>query len=214
MFGKNSTNRFLLEANMEIFTGKYAKIAYKFIESSKPIIFFNHGAHKTLQNISYWKPLEKIIVKYCSPVFIDAPEHGSSEFLHGNNKVIAISEFINHFMGTHENREFGIIGRSAGARISVHMLENMKYLGLIAPAGVNITDIQKWEGNISILWDMQDPVISFENIKQFKMYSLFIVGKPKFPVTKYVEASKPGSHIPEIEYPDLFEQFLTSVISY
>ncbi len=195
---------------MTTFEGKLATINYKYIESRGPIIFFNHGGHPTFQNIEYWTPLIDIMKKYCSPVLIDAPGHGLSEYRDGNNKIDAIREFINYFMNTHDG-EFGIVGRSAGGRISVNLLQGMNYLGLIAPAGV---DELNWKSNISILWDMKDPVIPFSRINTFKNMNskIFVVGKPDFEVNKYIISDKKGTHIPEIEYPELFDLFMQALV--
>lgn len=74
-----------------------------------------------------------------------------------------------------------------------------------------------WKKPISILWDVDDPVVKFSNysfIKQILTHQkLFTIGATSEKVEEQVirEGIK-KSHVSELLAPDLFEPFLKSLI--
>lgn len=206
------------------FEASNATIHYEFDESGKEkLFFFLHGSHKEFQNTVYWEPILDEMKKHCSPLRIDTPGHGRSRFNEGvldnfDNKKSAVLEFIRDFIKNHPGFQYGIIGRSFGGALCLSLLDSineLQFLGLIAPAGLPRMSekLKTWGRPIHLLWDIKDPVIKFENYNIIKKLEnkklLFTVGSTEDAVYA-VDHRIDGTHIPEREYPELFEKFLSS----
>lgn len=208
----------------DFFEASNATIHYEFDKTgNNKLFFFIHGSHKEFQNTIYWEPLLNTMKKYCSPLRIDTPGHGRSRFKEGvednfENKKKAILEFMLDFMKNHPDFQYGIIGRSFGGALCLSLLDNineLQYLGLIAPAGLpRMTEkLKDWSFPIHLLWDTKDPVINFDNYSHLQSLEnrkyLFAVGSTE-DAEYTVEHRVDGTHIPEREYPELFDKFLAS----
>ncbi len=194
------------------------------LEPNKIYAIFIHGANRKLQNAEYWNPLLGYIIKYFVPVQVDLFGHGQSitrksAFSHEDH-INAIIALIDH-LKSQSVEKIVLIGRSYGGGIAMQVAARYnKYLdglGLIAPVRPYIM-LRNWNKSLSVLWDAQDPVVSFENYPQISdicpQSKLFLVGPNSINAnTEFhkIDEIQQASHVPELFYPDLFERFLMSL---
>ena len=133
-------------------------------------------------------------------------------------------EFISMVIEKEKINNFGLIGRSLGGYVT-HMLaqtfeKNLLAIGLIAPGGASKVpeSLKNWTKNISVLWDSEDPVVGFKSYSfidsTVKQCKLFVIGtKVDYKIAKIQprDTSKTPSHVPELDYPQVFESFLISL---
>lgn len=133
-------------------------------------------------------------------------------------------EFISMVIEKEKINNFGLIGRSLGGYVT-HMLaqtfeKKLLAIGLIAPGGASKVpeSLKNWTKNISVLWDSEDPVVGFKSYSfidsTVKQCKLFVIGtKVDYKIAKIQprDTSKTPSHVPELDYPQVFESFLLSL---
>ena len=94
-------------------------------------------------------------------------------------------------------------------------------IGLIAPAMASNTSetLKSFTKKVSVLWDSEDPVLDFHSYKTIvetvKQVKLFVIGAdPSVKCFKNVvrKSDKKPSHIPELQYPEVFKEFLVTLI--
>ena len=199
-------------------------------ESNKPVCIFIHGANPASQHTEFWTPILPVILKHCQPIFLDGYGHGQSakpssrEEINFNLHKNIYTEFITKIISDEKLSSCILIGRSLGGAIT-HTLaktfENtLSSIGMIAPAGARMVPetLKDWTKNVSVLWDSEDPVVGFESYKiiesTLNQVKLFVVGADES--IKCVRNQKrytdlAPSHVPELQYPELFKEFLTSL---
>ena len=199
-------------------------------ESNKPVCLFIHGANPVSQHTEFWSPILPVILKYCQPIFLDGYGHGQSAKPGLNDEINFevhkkfYTEFITKIISDEKLSSCILIGRSLGGAIT-HTLaktfENaLSGIGMIAPAGARMIPetLKDWTKNVSVLWDCEDPVVGFESHKiiesTLKQVKLFVVGADesiKCVMNQPRQDNLAPSHVPELQYPKLFEKFLMSL---
>jgi len=188
-----------------------------------PVAIFIHGASKKSQHTKFWAPLIDIISSHTYPVLTDRYGHGKStgpDDLESN--TAAITKIISTVLADQKQDQAIVIGRSAGAYFAAQQAidhpKMVNALGLIAPAGLSsyLSELVKLHLNLSILWDIDDPVISFSNYSKVQSsgldHRLFTIGTFEFS-SKWVDHDQiKKSHAPELAAPSLFENFLVSLV--
>ena len=210
------------------------KLRYKsYVEkkdSEKPICIFIHGASPESQHTEFWNPILPIILKHCQPILLDGYGHGQSDKPRSDehlNFEIILKIYIDYLQAI--LKEEGInsctfIGRSLGGAITHTVSKKfdtyLTGIGLIAPSGAGRTNetLQSFTKKVSVLWDSQDPAVGYQSYRTIestvKQVKLFVIGANKtVKATRNQERRqnlKP-SHVPELQYPALFEEFLVSL---
>lgn len=196
--------------------------------SKLPIILFLHGASPKSQHTEFWDPLINIITSICNPIFLDRFGHGKSEpnssiMVGVKEQILSIIQLIDYTLEKYQILNIIIVGRSQGGayatRIAKEIPEKIKALGLIAPGGMktNYKNLIEWNKSVSLLWDIEDPVVKFVNYQFVKdaldKQKLFTIGSTTEHTEKSIErASIKKSHTPELMAPSLFEDFLKSIV--
>lgn len=211
------------------------KLHYKtFVEnnlSNKPICLFIHGASPESQHTEFWSPLLPAIQKHCKPILLDGYGHGLSdkptpeEILNVQTIMNIYSDFIQAILVEEKLDNFILVGRSLGGMVTHTLAQslepNLIGVGLIAPARANKVSetLKNWTKPISVLWDYNDPMVGFESYptieKTVSQVKLFVINAPEtvryFKNHPRKEGSKP-THAPELADPELFEEFISSII--
>ncbi|MDH5404121.1 MAG: lysophospholipase [Candidatus Heimdallarchaeota archaeon] len=189
------------------------------------LAIFIHGSNKQTQKINFWSPIRSIIQSQVNAVVIDLIGHGRSKGtdieMSFTDHVTSVKLLINHFTKKMEIRDLILIGRSYGGAIVQQLaidIEDIASIGLIAPAGVEKYANQIKTKKISILWDVNDPIIPFKQIENYlntnNEIKLYTLGKPNLNVNNlfYIGSDNNPSHEPELQSPELFTRFLKSLI--
>lgn len=199
--------------------------------SNKPVCIFIHGASPESQHTEFWNPLFPVMQKYCQPILLDGYGHGLSEkpspdeVLNAQVIIEIYLNFIQAIKNEEKINQFILVGRSLGGMVTHTLAQTLEHellsIGLIAPARANKIDetLKNWIKPVSVLWDYNDPMVGFDSYatieKTVTQVKLFVIGAPEG--VKCVknhtrkEGSKP-SHVPELADPELFEEFLSSLI--
>lgn len=211
-------------------SGEFHFETFDKIDEAKPFAIFLHGGHRELQNALYWQPLSSKIKPLFNPVFVDLLGHGESEYhdsetpVPTEQQIIGLLELIMHLQTTFTIGALAIVGRSYGGYLAMKVADELSHrvdgLFLIAPAVDSeiISLLNGWKKPVSVFWDAKDPVVNVSNfsyiisaLPQAKLYS---IGSPasyntfsKFRV--FERPDVPGTHIPEIEFPEFFLEALT-----
>ena len=202
---------------------------YRDQKSDLPVCIFIHGASPESQHSDFWKPILPIILKHCQPILLDGYGHGQSDKPGANEQLnfeMILKIYIDYLKAIMEEENISsciLIGRSLGGAITHTISKEFdKYLigiGLIAPAGAGRTNetLQSFTKKVSVLWDSKDPAVGFKTYPTIestvKQVKLFVIGDDSIKATRNQDRKsdlKP-SHVPELQYPDLFEQFLVSL---
>jgi pimeloyl-ACP methyl ester carboxylesterase len=222
------------------FESTHGKIHYRSIpvkilieeKGKKPIIFFLHGASKKTQNTEYWSPLQEQIYNHCIPIKVDTLGNGLSHF-YGREieetfevKLDSLIELVDHLTTRIPHHKFGICGRSLGGALAVSIAakigKRIDLLGLIAPGGMKTFAnlLHNWDKPISILWDVEDPIVPFQsleyiknlNLSSLKLYTLGYTSETTVQSISRTEVQDTApTHVPELIAPQLFTQFLSEL---
>ncbi len=210
------------------------KMHYKaFLEhgSNKPVCIFIHGASPESQHTEFWSPLLPIILKKYQPIFLDGYGHGLSakpgpkEEVNFDSHLRLYREFIKTILVKENISSFVLVGRSLGGAI-VHSLakefeSNLQGIGLIAPGGASRTSktLAGFTKKVSVLWDSSDPVVGFQTygtisstVKQVKLFVISADSSITCVINQKRSPNVSPSHVPELQYPELFKEFLYSII--
>lgn len=220
-----------MESKFLVIIGK--KMHYKIFReqgSEKPFCIFIHGANPESQHTEFWTPLLSIITQNCQPIFLDGYGHGLSakpeanETVDFNLHLKTYREFIKGILSEEKISSCILIGRSLGGAITHSLAKEFDAkligIGLIAPAGAGrITQtLQGFSKKVSVLWDSQDPMVGFEGYgtiqSTVKQVKLFVIGADTSVTSAKNQERKPNtkpSHVPELQYPELFSEFLKSL---
>ncbi|MHA2274427.1 MAG: alpha/beta fold hydrolase [Candidatus Kariarchaeaceae archaeon] len=198
------------------------------INPKLPFALFLHGASPNSQNTKFWTPIIDKIIPYCNPIFHDRFGHGMTELNLGQKigiklQISSIIQVMDHILETYNLVDIILIGRSQGGgyatRVAKTIPEKISKLGLIAPGSMktNYKNLENWDKPISLLWDVDDPIVKFENYQYVKQVvgtpKLFVIGESDENSVRSIsrnEASK--SHAPELMAPNLFEAFMKSLV--
>ncbi len=211
---------------IEVTEGKLHYKAKEKPDQTKPYVLFLHGASPKSQHTEFWTPILSIINKYTNPLLLDRFGHGQSKL---NDNSIAISRnlhigsvknFLDHILAHYNIKTIAIVGRSLGGAIALELFksipEKISGLGLIAPAGTNryLDVIETLNIPTTVLWDINDPVVTFngnEIIKRNNNISLYTIGQFSQAKKWIPHEGIKKSHAPELNAPELFEEFLASL---
>jgi len=154
--------------------------------------------------------------------------HGKSDLSGDHNsdqRLQTTLEFIEYILPRFSFKTLVIVGRSLGGLISIKLAQLagnfISGLGLIAPAGSSQVSeaLENWIKPMMVLWDTEDPVVSFNGYKNIKssvtQTKLFAIGEniPEAHILIPRSPDRPPSHAPELVYPELFEVFLAQLVA-
>ncbi|MHA2504362.1 MAG: alpha/beta fold hydrolase, partial [Candidatus Kariarchaeaceae archaeon] len=139
------------------------------IDASKPTVLFLHGGSPKSQHTKFWEPIMEQISPHCNPVLIDRFGHGMST---GRGGLAANDNAISMVIDTLLQEDVGkvfLVGRSAGAVFCIRQWmrrpDDIAGIGFIAPGSMaSYADkLGGFSGKMTVLWDIDDPVVSFAN---------------------------------------------------
>jgi len=188
-----------------------------------PIAVFLHGGSTRSQHTKFWGPILEIIQRYCYPLLTDRFGHGKSTGTGGLQANLEVmDDIVGDILSEQEQSQIYLVGRSAGAMYAMRMYESdpdrIAGMGLVAPAslGTYADKLSQFDGILTLLWDIDDPVVSFSNYSHVADHgiraSLYTIGPHPDAVASASRELKP-SHVPELMAPELFDAFLKQLLS-